>query len=127
MAQITENINSSNHKIHSHDKMHRMVLNPCIEHIYMFWNIRNLILWREAVKKRWIFSGNYKYGELILGQSEKKYKIQSHFGIFGPVIVEGQLYDDAASHAIKFICELFGNIRFFYSMKSCLYFWKNIY
>ena len=43
--------------------------------------------------------------------------MQSHFGIFGPVIGEGQWYDDSASQAIKYMCELFGNIWLLYSIK----------
>ena len=102
----------------SHVFLYLNGLNLCIEHLDMFWNIWNLILWREVIKKRWSYSDDSKYGAFILGKSEQQFKIQSHFGIFDPVIGEGQWYDDAASHAIKFICELFGNIWFLYSIKS---------
>ena len=86
----------------------------------MFWIIWYLILWREAGKKRSSFSDDSKYGALILGKSEKQFKIQSHFGIFDPVTGEGQWYDDSSSHDLKCLCEYFGNISFFYSMKSLL-------
>ena len=43
-----------------------------------------------------------------------------HFVIFDKVIGEEQLYDDAASQALKFICKSFGNICFLYSIKSFL-------
>ena len=59
---------------------------------------------------------NYQVVLMILnmdGQSEKQFKIQSHLGIFDPVIGEGQWYDDASSQALKCICEWFGNILLF--------------
>ena len=62
----------------------------------------------------------YKYREFIFWQSEQQFKIQSHFVIFDPVIGEGKWYDDTASHAIKCICELCGNVWLLYSMKSLL-------
>ena len=39
------------------------------------------------------------------------------FGIFDPIIGERQWYDKIVSQALKCICELFGNITFFHSMK----------
>ena len=57
------------------------------------------------------------FTSIISQQPEQKLKIQSHFGIFDPVPGEGQQYDDAASHDLECICELFGNIWFLYSMK----------
>ena len=51
------------------------------------------------------FSDDYKNGAFVIGQSEQKFKIQSHSVIFDPVIGEGKLYDYAASHALKCICE----------------------
>ena len=55
-----------------------------------------------------------------LENQNKNSKYSSVFVIFGPVIGEGQWYDDASSKGLKCICELFGNILFFYSMKLCL-------
>ena len=55
----------------------------------------------EEGKKRSSFSYDSKYWTFILGKLENKIKIQSHFGMFDPVIGEGQWYDDAASHALK--------------------------
>ena len=72
--------------------------------------IWDLILWREAGNKQSICSDDYEYGAFILGKSEQQLKIQSHFGIFDPVIGEVHWSDDAASQALKCICELFGNI-----------------
>ena len=86
----------------------------------MFWNIWNLVLWRKAEKKISSCSDDYKYGEFSLGKSEQKLKTQSHFEIFDPVIGEGQWYDDAESHDLKFRCELIGNMSLLYSMKSFL-------
>ena len=74
----------------SHVLLYLNGIDPCIEYLDMFWNIWNLVLWREAVKKRSSFSDNYKYGAFILGQSEEKFKKQSHFEIFDTVIVKGQ-------------------------------------
>ena len=76
----------------------------------MLLNIWNLILWREAEKKISSCSDDSKYGALIIGKLEQQYKIQSHYGIFDPVIVEEQLYEYASSQALKCICELFVNI-----------------
>ena len=64
-------------------------LKPCIENVDIFWYIWNLVLWREAVKKRSSFSDDSKYGAFILLQSKQQFKIQSHFVIFNPVIGEG--------------------------------------
>ena len=72
----------------SHVLLYLNGIDPCIECLDMFWNIWNLVLWREAVKKRSSFSDNYKYGAFILGQSEQQFKIHSHFGIFDLVTVE---------------------------------------
>ena len=110
----------------SHVLLYLNVFNPCIEHLDMFLNIWNLILWKESWNKWSSYSNDYKYGAFILGKSEQQFKIQSHFGIFDPVIGYGQWYDDAGSQAFKCKCELFGNILFLYSMKSILYLCKNI-
>ena len=79
-----------------------------------------IIVCMEAGNKRWSCSDDSKYGAFILGQSEQRFKIQSYFGIFDPVIAETQWYDDAAFQALKCICELFGDILFLYWIKSCL-------
>ena len=72
------------------------------------------ILLRESGNK-WSSCSDYsKYGAFIIGKSEQQFKIRSHFVIFDRLIGEGQWYDDAASNALKFICELFENISFFY-------------
>ena len=64
-------------------------LNPCIKHLYMFLNIWNLFLLREAGNRRSCCSDDNKYGEFIVGQPEQQFKIQSNFGIFDPAIGEG--------------------------------------
>ena len=46
----------------------------------------------EAGKKRSSCFDDSKHGKCIFGQTEQQFKIQSHFGIFGLVIEEGQLY-----------------------------------
>ena len=61
-------------------------LKQCIENFDIFWNIRNLILWREAGKKTSSCSDDSKYGSFILGQSEQQFKIHLCFGTFDPVI-----------------------------------------
>ena len=86
----------------------------------MFWNIWKLILWRELGKKLSSCYDDSKYGALIIGQSEKQFKIQYHFGIFDTLIGGVQWYKDAESLDLKCICELFGNIWFLYSMKPIL-------
>ena len=101
-------------------------LKPCIEHFYIFRNIWNLILWKEAGKKRSSCSGGSKYVAFVLGQSEQQFKIQSHFGIFDAIVGEVKWYDDSESHALKCICELFGNISFFYWMISFLDIFKSL-
>ena len=101
----------------SHVLLYLNSIKPCIWHFYIFWNILNLVLWREAGKKQSSCYDDSKYGSFILGKPEQQLKIQSHFGIFDPVIGEVQWYDGAASHALKYICELFGNISLFYWMK----------
>ena len=63
----------------------------------MFWNIWNLILWGKVGNKQPSCSDDSKYGTFIHGQSEQQYKVQSHFGIFDPIIWEVQWYDDSAS------------------------------
>ena len=83
----------------------------------MFWNILNLFLWNQTGNKQSSCSVDYKYREFIFGQPEKQFKIQSHFGIFDPVIGEVQWYDDSASQYLKCICELSRNIWLLYSMK----------
>ena len=82
----------------------------------MFWNILNLILWREPGNKRLSCFDDYKSDAFIPVQSAQHFKIQSHFGIYDPEIGEGWWYDDAAAQAIERICELFVNILFLYSM-----------
>ena len=62
----------------------------------------------------------------ILEQPKQQFEIQSHFGIFGPVIVDGEWYDDTASQDHKCMCELFGNIWSLYSMKSIIYLCKTL-
>ena len=84
-----------------------------------------MILWREAGNKLSSCSDDSKYGSSILVQSEQQLNIQYHFGIFWPLIGEGWWYDDAASHSIKCICELFGNISFLYWIKPFLDLCKN--
>ena len=64
----------------------------------------------EAGNKRSSCSDDSKYGALILGKSEQRFKIQSHFLIFDPIIGEVQLCDYAESHHLKYICELFVKI-----------------
>ena len=95
-------------------------LKTCIKHLYMFWNIWNLILLGETGKKLSICSDDYEYGAFIIGKPEQKFKIQSHLGIFYPLIWEGQWYDDTTSQDLKCICELFWNVWFLYSMKLLL-------
>ena len=72
---------------------------------------------KEAGNKQWSCYDDSKYGAFILGQSEQQSKIYSHLGIFDTVIGDGQWYYYAASHSLKCICELFGNIWLLYSMK----------
>ena len=84
---------------------------------FMFWNIWNLSLWNEAGKKWWSSYYYSKYRAFILGKSEQQFKIQSCFGILDAVNLKGQRYDDVLSQALKCICETFGNICCFYSMK----------
>ena len=76
----------------------------------MFWNIWDFILWREVGKKKSSCSDYSKYISFTLGKSEQISKIWFHFGIFNSVVGVGQWYDNASSHALKCICELFGNI-----------------
>ena len=71
----------------------------------MFWNLWNLILWREAGNKRSNFSEYSKNGSFVIGQSEQQFKIKSYFVIFDPTIGEGGLYDDVALRALKCVCE----------------------
>ena len=73
----------------SHVFLYLNVLNPCIGNLDMFWNIWNLTLWRKVGKKPSICSDDYKFGSLIPGQPEQQSRIQSHFGIFDPIIGEG--------------------------------------
>ena len=65
------------------------------------------IFLKESGKKQLSCSDDSKYGTFIIGQSEQQFKTQSHIGIFDSLIGEGQWYDDAESHALKCICELF--------------------
>ena len=76
-------------------------INLCKEHLDMFWNIWNLILWREAWKKQWSCSGDSKYGAFIFGQSEQQFKIRDPFVVLYLVIGWVQWYDDEASHDLK--------------------------
>ena len=55
-------------------------LNTWIEHLVMFWNICNFILWKESVKKLSICFDDSKSVAFIPGQSEKQFKIQYHYG-----------------------------------------------
>ena len=89
-------------------------LNSCIEHLDIFCNIWNLILWKEAVNKQSSCYDGYEYGEFILGKLEQKLKIQSYFLVFDTVIGVVHWYDDTESKAPKCICELFGNIWLLY-------------
>ena len=89
-------------------------LNLCIKNLYMFWNIRNLISWRDAGNKRSSCSDDSKYCAFISGQLEQQFKMQRLFWIFDTVIGDGQLYDDAASQALKCMCGLFRKIWFLY-------------
>ena len=58
----------------SHVLLYFNGLNPCIEHLDMFWNIWNLILWKETGNK-WSSCYDYsKYEAFILGQSEQQLK-----------------------------------------------------
>ena len=52
----------------SHVFLYLIDTNPCIRHLYIFWNIWNLILWREIGKKRSSCSYGSKYGALIFGK-----------------------------------------------------------
>ena len=79
-----------------------------------------LNLWSKTGKKLSSWYDNSKHRALIIGKSEKQFKIQSHFGIFDPIIGEGQWYEDAASQALKCVYRLYQNIWLFDSMKSCL-------
>ena len=101
--------------------------NPCIEHLDMFWNLWNLILWRESGKKIPSCSDDSKSGALIPGQSEQHFKIQYHFIIFDPINGEVKGYNDASSQALQFMYTLFENIWFFYSMKYILYICKSLF
>ena len=74
----------------------------------------------EAVNKLSSCSDGSKSVTFVPVKSEQQFKIKSHFGIFYHSIGEGQLYDDASSQALKFICGLFGNILFFYPMRLVL-------
>ena len=85
----------------SHVFLYLNGLNPCNGHLDIFWNIWNLVLWREAGNKRSSCSDNSKFGALIPGQSEQQFKIQSHFLIFDELIVEIKLYDGAESKAVE--------------------------
>ena len=58
----------------------------------IFWNIWNLILWRESGNKRSSCSEDYNSSAFIPGKSEQKFKINPHIGIFDPVIEDGQWY-----------------------------------
>ena len=110
----------------SHVLLYLNGLNPCIKHLDVFWIMWGLMLWREAGNERSSFSGYYKYGAFVIVKSEQELKIKSHFGIFDPVIGEGQLYYDTASLDLRCICKLFGNIVFLYTMKSILHLCKSL-
>ena len=58
----------------SHVLLYVNGLNPCIDHLDMFLNMWNLILWGETGKKQSSCSDDYKYGAFILGQSERRKK-----------------------------------------------------
>ena len=72
-------------------------INPLIEFIYMFLNIRNLILSREPGNKRSSCFYDSKYGAFIPGQSAQQFKMQPYLGIFDPTIGEGKWHDDETS------------------------------
>ena len=110
----------------SHIFLYLNGINMCIQHLYMFWNIRNLVLWRELENIWSSCFDDSKYGEFIPRQSEQQFKIQSYSGIFNHIIDEGQWYDDTASQALKCMRELSGNIWFLYSMKSILHLCKSL-
>ena len=92
----------------------------CVSKIDIFWYVWNLIIWREAGNKRSSCSDGYKYVSFVLGELEQQLKMQSHLGIFDPVIGEGQSYDDAVSNTLKYIWWWFGNFRLLYSIKLLL-------
>ena len=73
----------------SHVLLYLNGISMCIDHLDMIWNIQNLVLWREPGNKSSIVSDDSKYWLSILRKSEQQFKIQSHFIIFDPVIVEG--------------------------------------
>ena len=89
----------------------------------MFWNIWNLILWREAINKWSSCSDDSKHGASILGKSEQKFKIQSYFGIIYPIIGEAQWYDDTSSQDIDCVYEIYIDISFLYWIKEILDIW----
>ena len=98
----------------SHMFLYLNGIDPCIKHLYLFWNIRNSIFWREAGNKISRCTDDSKSGSFIPIQSEQRFKIQSHFKILDPVIVEGRLYDEESSQDLRCMCGLFGNIWFLY-------------
>ena len=73
----------------------------------------NLILGDKPGGKCSRFLDDAKYGAFFR-TLEQKFNIQYHVGIFDPVIVEGQKYDDAASQDLIWMCELFGSIWFLF-------------
>ena len=95
-------------------------INPWIEHLDIFWNMWNLILWYEREGGSRCF-GYYKSGAFIPGRSKQKFNMQSHFVIFLPVVREDTFYDEAASHALVCICYFFGNLWLLYLSSSFLY------
>ena len=88
-------------------------ISPLIKHLYIF---------RKFVKFgfiRWTWKilnilGGYKYGAFISGHSGQQFNMKSHFGIFDPIVGEVQLYYDASSKDLIWMCELFQNIWFLY-------------
>ena len=54
-------------------------LNLFIKHLDVFWNIWNLILWRDSGKKRSSCYDYSKNGSFIIGKSEQQFKTQSRF------------------------------------------------
>ena len=92
---------------------------------YIFLSIWSLILWKEAGNKQSNCSDFSKYRAFTF-DIQNIIKIRSHIDIFNIVIGKGKWCYDAASHALKCIYELLGNIWFLHSMKSILDTCKNL-
>ena len=70
-------------------------INPWIENLDIFWNIWNMILWREPGNKRSSCFDYSKSGAFIPGHSAQQFKINPNFGNFDPAIEEVIWYDDS--------------------------------